>query len=176
MDGMDIAPAMLRGMHVAALTSLFGTLVFSAVVLRFPCGAEWPRVVRRRLASLVWISLLLALVLGVAWFVTRAAAIAGTSTLGGTLAAVPLVGLKTQFGRLVLVRILLLLVLTPLCFLSPDRAAPMETAPMETPPMGTPPMGTPPMETPPMGTPPMWTPPMGTGTAGVQPRLSTQNG
>lgn len=121
MEATDVASVLLRGTHAGALASLFGSLVFSAAVLRFPPEATWAPLLRRRLSYLVSSSLLLALALGIAWFAVRSAAVAGTSTIRETLAALPLVALETRFGRIVLLRIGLLLALTPLCFWFPVR-------------------------------------------------------
>ena len=115
MTEADAATAILRGAHIAALTSLFGTLVFSAVVVRGLPDAWWAGLVRVRLARLTWGSALLALALGVTWFVAQAGEIAGTTGMRETLAAIPLVALDTQFGRLILVRFALLLALLPAC-------------------------------------------------------------
>jgi putative copper export protein/mono/diheme cytochrome c family protein len=118
----DIVTAVLRGAHVAALTSLFGTLVFGAVVVGNLPETPWARLVYLRLARLGWGSLLFALVLGVAWFVAEAAAIADTSSMRETLAVLPDVGLKTQFGRLVLARFVLLFALLPVGLALRERA------------------------------------------------------
>ena len=111
-----IALAALRGAHVAALLSLFGTLVFSALVA--PAGlAAAPEVgpaVRIRLTRFSLFSALAAFGLGVAWLVSQAAVIASAETLRETLSALPIVATDTQFGRLVLVRLGLLLAVLPL--------------------------------------------------------------
>jgi len=108
--------AALRGAHVAALLSLFGTLVFSALVA--PAGlAAAPEVgpaVRIRLTRFSLFSALAAFGLGVAWLVSQAAVIASAETLRETLSALPIVATDTQFGRLVLVRLGLLLAVLPL--------------------------------------------------------------
>jgi putative copper export protein len=122
MNGADIASAILRGAHIAALTSLFGTLVFTAVVVRALPATPWARLVHARLARLGRGSVLLALALGVTWFVVRAAAIAGAHSIRETLAALPLVALETQFGQLLLARFALLLALLPLCLALWERS------------------------------------------------------
>jgi putative copper export protein len=127
MDAADIATAILRSAHVAALSSLFGTLVFAAVVVRRLPVASWARSARVRLARLAWGSLLLALGLGVAWFVAQAASIAGTNGMHDTLAALAPVALDTQFGRLVLVRFALLLALAAIFLIARQRG--FRTAP-----------------------------------------------
>ncbi len=115
MNDIDPVSAILRGAHIAALASVFGTLVFAAVVIRTPPDTSAAQAVQRRLAVLCRGSLLLALALGLAWFMSRAAAVAGAHGWRETLAALPPVALETRFGRLVLIRLALLLALVPLC-------------------------------------------------------------
>jgi len=114
-NAADAATALLRGAHLAALVSLFGTLIFAAVALGSLPAAGWARSVRTRLGRLLAASLSISLTLGIAWSVMQSAGIAGTSTLGETLAAVPVVAVHTWFGQLVLIRTGLLLALVPLC-------------------------------------------------------------
>jgi putative copper export protein/mono/diheme cytochrome c family protein len=133
MEEFDITSVILRGTHTAALASLFGTLVFQAFVIRWWPDTRWAITLRTRLARLTTISLLLSLSLGIAWLIARTAAIAGASTLAETLEALPLVALDTRFGRLLLLRFALLLVLLPLCladrrWLAPSRAPARATA------------------------------------------------
>jgi len=111
----DPVSAVLRGVHLAAMASLFGALVFSAVVVRTPPDTPDSRLLQRRLAVLVRGSLALALLVGLAWFTARAAAIAGAEAWPDVLAAVPAVALDTRFGRLLLLRLALLLALVLLC-------------------------------------------------------------
>jgi copper resistance protein D len=107
--------ALLRGFHVAALLSLFGTLVSLAMVapigLRDAGAAAAPA--RCRLISLARWSGGLALLIGACWIVLQASVIAGTTTIGGTLHALVPVARDTQFGNLVLIRFALLLVALP---------------------------------------------------------------
>jgi putative copper export protein len=111
----DPVSAVLRGVHLAAMASLFGTLVFSAVVVRTPPDTPASQLLQHRLAVLVRGSLALALLVGLAWFTARAAAIAGAEAWPDVLAAVPAVALDTRFGRLLLLRLALLLALVLLC-------------------------------------------------------------
>jgi putative copper export protein/mono/diheme cytochrome c family protein len=108
--------ASLRGFHLLALASLFGTLSSLALVapagLREAGAAAAPA--RQRLVSLAKWSDTLALLIGVGWMVLQSATIAGTTTLGGTLAALVTVAHGTQFGHLVLLRFALLLAAFPL--------------------------------------------------------------
>jgi putative copper export protein len=116
MDLQTTILALLRGFHVAALLSLFGTLVSLAVVapvgLRNAGAAAAPA--RRRLISLARWSSTLALLIGACWVVLQASVIAGATTIGGTLHALVLVARDTQFGHLVLRRFALLLLALPL--------------------------------------------------------------
>jgi putative copper resistance protein D len=108
--------ALLRGLHLAALLSLFGTLISLALVapvgLRDVGAAAAP--VRRRLISLARWSGGLALLIGACWIVSQASVIAGATTIGGTLHTLVLVARDTQFGNLVLIRFALLLLALPL--------------------------------------------------------------
>jgi putative copper resistance protein D len=116
MDLQTTILALLRGFHLVALVSLFGTLVSLSLVapaaLRH-AGASAASV-RRRLVSLARWSGGLALMIGACWIVVQASVIAGATTIGGTLHAVMLVARDTQFGHLVLVRLALLLLALPL--------------------------------------------------------------
>ena len=94
MDGIGIATAVLRGVHMAALGSLFGTLLFSVAVL--PEGARDR--CRGMLHRVTLASALVGLVCGTAWLVVETAEIAGANTFAMTLRAMPTVALKTQFG------------------------------------------------------------------------------
>ncbi len=123
MNGADLTLAALRSAYVAALISLFGTLVFTAVVVRALPPAPWARRVHARLAGLGRSSFALAVVLGAAWFAAQAAAVAGAQSLREALAALPPVLLETQFGQLLLVRFALLLALWPVCLLQRRQAS-----------------------------------------------------
>jgi putative copper export protein/mono/diheme cytochrome c family protein len=111
MSALDMSAALLRGVHVGALVSLFGTLLFAAVVL--PADSEAASV-RRALVRLEITSALVALIAGIAWLVTETAAIADADSVAMTLHAVPTVALRTQFGHWLLLRMVLLVVLMPL--------------------------------------------------------------
>jgi putative copper export protein len=123
MNATGIATAILRGTHIAALTALFGTLVFAAVVVRSLPVTPWARSTRARLTRLGLGSLVAALVLGVAWFVAQAASIGGTNGTRETLAVLGPVALETQFGRLVLVRCALLLAVLAVCLVLREPAS-----------------------------------------------------
>jgi putative copper export protein/mono/diheme cytochrome c family protein len=116
MDAFAIVLALARGAHVAALASLFGTLVSLALVapagLR-EAGEPHATTARHRLACLAQWSDGLALLLGVAWLLLETATIAGAATLDPTFGAVWIVLTDTRFGHLMLLRFGLL-VLVPL--------------------------------------------------------------
>jgi putative copper export protein/mono/diheme cytochrome c family protein len=116
MSTLEIVVALLRGTHVAALVSLFGTLVFLTLVVpsaMAEAAIEAPHL-RRRLLRLARISAVLALVFGIAWLAVESAVIAGAGSAAMTLHAVPVVALRTQFGQWLLVRGVLLLVVLSL--------------------------------------------------------------
>ncbi len=122
-----MALASLRGCHLLALASLFGTLVSLSLVA--PAGLHeaglneaglksndrgGAALARHRLVRLARWSDGSALLIGVAWMVLQSAVIAGTTTIGGTLAALVTVAHGTQFGHVVLLRFALLLAAFPL--------------------------------------------------------------
>lgn len=110
-----VISAALRGLHLVALASLFGTLVSLALVapagLR-EAGAAAPSA-RQRLVRLARWSAALALLFGVGWMLLEAATIAGTSSVGATFGVLGKVVRDTQFGQLILVRFALLLLAFP---------------------------------------------------------------
>jgi hypothetical protein len=107
MSDIEIAAAVLRSVHVAALASLFGTLLFMAVAL--PVGSGTAQV-RRSMRRLVLISGLAGLIAGLAWLTVQSAAIAGADSVAMALHVVPTVALRTQFGHWMLLRLFLLVV------------------------------------------------------------------
>ena len=108
---MDILVPLLRGVHLAALASLFGTLLLMAAALPAIEATAPARAVARRVAR---ISAVTGLVTGAVWLVAQGATIAGTDTLAATLHAVPVVGFQTQFGHWLLLRLVLLVTMVPL--------------------------------------------------------------
>src|ERR1019366_1538873 len=98
MSTTEIIVASLRGAHVAALVSLFGTLVFLTLVAR-AAMAEAPVDAPRlhwRLLRLARVSTAFALVIGTAWLVVETVVIAGTDDIATTLRALPVVAWQTQ--------------------------------------------------------------------------------
>ena len=108
--------ALLRGAHVAALVSLFGTLVLLTLVLPAAMAEgtiDAPRL-RQRLLRVARFSTASALIIGIAWLVVETVVIAGTDSVALTLHALPVIALQTQFGRWLLLRCIVLLVVLPL--------------------------------------------------------------
>lgn len=93
---------LLRGAHVAALLSAFGTLAFARLM---PAPGI---VLARRLGRLALYSAVLALVLGILWLAAEAGAIAGVSGPARAFASVPEMLAYFRFGRLLLTRLVLL--------------------------------------------------------------------
>ena len=102
--------AWLRGLHLAATLSLLGTAGFLAWIL--PSCSDMPKALRGLLARLRWVSGLIALLAGAAWFVLQASLIADANTLSQALAAMPVVAADTRFGNILLARLGLLLIAT----------------------------------------------------------------
>jgi putative copper export protein len=114
MSGMEITLSALRGLHVAALCSLFGTLLSSLAVVRVPRATPGGKLLQSRLTRLARGSLWLALASGFVWFVAAAAEIAGAGDPTETLASVPTVALHSNFGHIAVARFILLLSLAAL--------------------------------------------------------------
>ena len=113
MNTLAIVVALLRGIHVTALMSVFGTLVFLVLVAPSECKVEAP-VLRRRLLHLASISVAVAFVVEAGWLVVESAVIAGAGTVAMALRALTVVALQTQFGQWLLVRGVLSLLVLPL--------------------------------------------------------------
>src|SRR4051794_6003132 len=108
MTGQEVVAALLRSLHLAALVSLFGTLLFVAAAMP-DANAEGAMRTRRLLLRLARASAACALLGGIAWLLAETAVIAGTRGVAMTLHALPVVALKTQFGQWVLLRLALLM-------------------------------------------------------------------
>ena len=102
--------ALVHGLHLAATLSLLGTVGFIAWVL--PAAAADGGGVVNSLIRLWWVSGLLALSVGVAWFVFQTATIAGAADLNEIIVAMPVIAEHTRYGHVVLTRLVLLLVAT----------------------------------------------------------------
>ncbi len=109
MTATAIIATVLRGVHVTALVSLFGTLLFIAVLV----DEVRLRRVLRRVARISAVGALLA---GLAWLVVESSVIAGADGVAATLRAAPVVAFQTHYGRWFVVRCALLavVVLLPL--------------------------------------------------------------
>ena len=111
MNHLDFWSALFRGCHTAALISAFGTMVFAHGVVGPRSTSPGLAMACRRLARLSAGSVLAAVILGVAWLAVRAASIADAQGPADTLAALPVVAFHTQFGRVLLLRLILLALL-----------------------------------------------------------------
>jgi putative copper export protein/mono/diheme cytochrome c family protein len=111
MGSLEIVVVLLRGVHLAALLSLFGALLFLAVVAPAATTAGNTQAIRARLLLLRLArgSAALSLLAGVAWLTAASAVIAGTRGIAMALHALPVVALQTQFGQWVLPRLGLLI-------------------------------------------------------------------
>jgi putative copper resistance protein D len=96
--------AVLRGVHVAAMFSLFGTLLFGEL------GSS--PALTRALRQLARAGAVVAIVAGCFWFGLNARAMAGANSLSDSLTALGTVAWDTQFGRWLLVRLVLLTVVS----------------------------------------------------------------
>ena len=101
--------ALVRGVSVAALLSVFGTLVFRTTVLervlpRMQGGTA--AVVKAGLLRLAWFSLGVNLAATLAWLLLQSADMAGATSVAQALPAVRVVLSGTRFGHLVALQIL----------------------------------------------------------------------
>jgi putative copper export protein/mono/diheme cytochrome c family protein len=99
MDSLTFLVSITRGVQMAALVSLFGALLFRAVIA--------PRL---KLQRLIAASLVVALLAACVWLLIETAVIAGTSGLPAAIEALPAVAGDTRFGHALLLRLGLLLV------------------------------------------------------------------
>ncbi len=99
--------ALVRGLSVASLLSLFGTMAFWCVVappaLAQQTGTERAALARRLRRWALW-SALAATVMLLIWAPFEAAAIAGADSLNGAVSALPDVMGGTRFGHLILMQ------------------------------------------------------------------------
>ena len=108
MDSLEAVATLARGIHIAALLSLFGCLAFRCFVLP---GSD------ARVAAVMRIGLVsgwLALAIGVVWLAAVSGTIAGAHSLASLLHAVPVVARHTNFGKFLCLRLLLLVGVTAL--------------------------------------------------------------
>ena len=102
--------ALVRGLHLAATLSLLGTAGFIAWIL--PAGGAVPGGLARRLVRLWWISGVVAILSGLAWFTLQSAAIAGVDDLSDLLGALPVVAEHTRYGNTLMLRLALVVLAT----------------------------------------------------------------
>jgi putative copper export protein/mono/diheme cytochrome c family protein len=116
MSTSEILVALLRGTHVAALVSLFGTLVFLMFVapVAMAEAAEGAPCLRQSLLRLARASTTCALIIAIGWLLVETAVMAGADSVVTTLQALPVVACQTQFGRWLLLRCAPLLVMLPM--------------------------------------------------------------
>ncbi|MGC1410779.1 MAG: CopD family protein [Acetobacteraceae bacterium] len=111
MSVLEICASLLRGIHVAATMSLFGSLVFLVAVVG--AAATSPRL-QRLLLRLARVSTVAALLAGLACLGCETALVADTNSMAATLRTLPVVALQTQYGQWFLLRCVLLIAVLPL--------------------------------------------------------------
>jgi putative copper export protein/mono/diheme cytochrome c family protein len=114
--GAEAAQGLARGFHVAGTVSIFGTTLFQTLIA-FPVliDAEAAAVpFRRGIVGLVWTSLAMSFLGGLAWLALQSVAFADSGSISDLLAAVSLILFDTHFGPLIGVRLILLL---PACMI-----------------------------------------------------------
>ena len=117
MPAAAVITAVSRGLHLAATLSLLGTAGFVALIL--PANTTIPDLFHHRLTRLWRLSGMLALLTGAAWFALEAAAIADVRSASEVWASLPLVAGQTRYGRLLMIRLGLLLLATGLACIWP---------------------------------------------------------
>ncbi len=107
--------ALVRGLSVASLFSVFGALLFRAVIAP-PVLASMrsdPDVFERRWRIVFWASWAASILTALAWLVAETANISGADTMQATAAALPTVLTDTFFGHVLALRFLVLLLIAP---------------------------------------------------------------
>jgi putative copper export protein len=104
MTGPPVWLTLLRGCHDAAVLSLLGALAFTPFVLARDLAARMASPLRR----LAVVSAVLALVLGIAWFLAEAAEVADARGIGATFGAVPAFVEYLSFAQVLLARLVLI--------------------------------------------------------------------
>jgi putative copper export protein len=108
MDASTILVALLHGFYLAALFSGFGTMLFLLGVAR-PALQLMPDLERgeafRAGLILARVSLLMSILLGIAWLGSETAVLAGANGPRQTIGALPLVIRQTEFGHLLVTQI-----------------------------------------------------------------------
>lgn len=104
---MGWAVALARGVHLAAVLSLFGTALVALVIKPADCGGRGqpsPARLDRELQAMLRGSAVLALVSAAVWLVLEAAEMAAAGSIAEALNAVPIALFDTRFGHAFLVR------------------------------------------------------------------------
>ena len=111
MTGAELVHGLVRGTHVAATMSIFGSILFQTVIagsaLRDSSDPTM-RLLRRHLAKLIWWSLAIAVIAAGLWLPLEAAAVAEEDGIDQILATLPIVLWESQFGFLLIWRLGLL--------------------------------------------------------------------
>jgi copper resistance protein D len=103
--------ALLQGMLIAAAFSAFGSLLFLVLVVPSPLarvGLSTEVTATQRCLSVTRLSLYLAIVLGLVWFLAKSAIVASATNFSQVVHAVPIVTLKTMFGHVTVAQLLAL--------------------------------------------------------------------
>jgi putative copper export protein len=110
-DLSDLLLVLIRAVALAALMTLFGTLLLDRVVAGPVLDAMQPAVAapsRRRLLRLAWAAWAVSVPAVLLWSAMQTASLAETGSVRATLALLPHVLTHTQFGALIRLRLALL--------------------------------------------------------------------
>ncbi len=121
-----LALALMRGLSVAALLSVFGALLFRAAVappvLLLPGLAQLPGDwFLRRWRLVFWASWAGAILATLGWMALQAASMADADSLAAAVSAMPSVLTDTRFGQVLLLRLAVLALLAPVLALVAGR-------------------------------------------------------
>ncbi len=112
MSGAELMQGLARGTHIAATLSIFGAMLFRIAIAGsapLPISSGQPSPIYRRLAAVVRLSLLVALISAGCWLALQAVDMADEPETDQVLATLPVVLLQTHFGTLLILRLGLLL-------------------------------------------------------------------
>ncbi|HTZ71019.1 MAG TPA: CopD family protein, partial [Acetobacteraceae bacterium] len=101
-----------RGISVGALLSLFGALIFGAVIAPrayVAMASDEIAVSQRRLRAVAAVSAAIGLLALLAWLILQSADLAAANSLGATFAAIPTVVAHTFFGHLLCAQLAVLI-------------------------------------------------------------------
>jgi putative copper resistance protein D len=108
MDWLEATVPFVRGIHMAAVLSIFGALVFRLLIAPRSLARAGPDaflLVRQGLARCFWASIAVAIVSGFGWLIFETAMFTGPTTVAAVTLSLAPVAFDTRFGNLLMLRI-----------------------------------------------------------------------